>query len=187
MFWLIWHMGFWLLVAFALGLFVGRQVWSGDARSVEADEALAELEKQRRENENLARRLGDCEVRAADKPDAQETGAAETVKTGATVMPDSEPVAAVAAETEPQVQAEETIKTGAAALPNLDGAAGEDDLTRIKGLGPKAAAALADGGIRSFAQIAAWSAEDVAAWDEKINGRGRITRDNWVEQAKDLA
>ncbi|ODT00237.1 MAG: hypothetical protein ABS49_05860 [Erythrobacter sp. SCN 62-14] len=67
-------------------------------------------------------------------------------------------------------------------------AASADDLTRIKGLGPKIAALLAELGVTSFAQIASWSDEDVAEIDAKL-GRfsGRISRDQWVMQARLLA
>lgn len=63
-----------------------------------------------------------------------------------------------------------------------------DDLTRIKGLGPKIAALLGEFGVTTFAQIAAWTPEEVERIDAKM-GRfsGRITRDQWVEQAKMLA
>lgn len=63
-----------------------------------------------------------------------------------------------------------------------------DDLTRIKGLGPKLVSLLADLGITTFAQIAAWSDSDVARIDAQL-GRftGRVTRDQWVEQAKLLS
>ena len=57
----------------------------------------------------------------------------------------------------------------------------------IKGLGPKAAASLNEAGIASLAQIAAWSEADIASWDERINGRGRIVRDDWVGQARRLS
>ena len=67
-------------------------------------------------------------------------------------------------------------------------AASADDLTRIKGLGPKIAALLAELGVTSFAQIASWSDDDVAEIDAKL-GRfsGRISRDQWVMQARLLA
>lgn len=67
-------------------------------------------------------------------------------------------------------------------------AASADDLTRIKGLGPKIAALLNELGVTSYAQIAAWSAEDAAAIDAKL-GRfsGRISRDQWIAQAQLLA
>jgi predicted flap endonuclease-1-like 5' DNA nuclease len=67
-------------------------------------------------------------------------------------------------------------------------AATPDDLTRIKGLGPKLSALLGEFGIVSFAQIAAWQPADIERIDAKL-GRfsGRITRDKWVEQARLLA
>ncbi len=63
-----------------------------------------------------------------------------------------------------------------------------DDLTRIKGLGPKIAALLGEFGISTFAQIAALTPEEVERIDAKM-GRfaGRITRDQWVAQAQLLA
>lgn len=63
-----------------------------------------------------------------------------------------------------------------------------DDLTRIKGLGPKLAALLGEFGIITFAQIAAWTPGEIERIDAKL-GRfsGRIVRDKWVEQAVLLA
>ncbi len=63
-----------------------------------------------------------------------------------------------------------------------------DDLTRIKGLGPKLAALLGELGVTRYAQIAAWSPEEIERIDAHL-GRfsGRIVRDQWVEQAKLLA
>lgn len=63
-----------------------------------------------------------------------------------------------------------------------------DDLTRIKGLGPKLRTHLAGLGITSFAQIAAWDEAEIDRIDAQL-GRfeGRIRRDNWPEQARFLA
>jgi predicted flap endonuclease-1-like 5' DNA nuclease len=67
-------------------------------------------------------------------------------------------------------------------------AAAADDLSRIKGVGPKLVALLGELGVISYAQIAAWSDADIQRIDARL-GRfaGRITRDQWVEQAKLLA
>lgn len=80
-----------------------------------------------------------------------------------------------------------TVATPAAADPAVSSTA-PDDLTRIKGLGPKLAALLVELGVTTFAQIAAWDDAAVARIDAQL-GRfsGRITRDQWVEQAKLLA
>ncbi len=68
------------------------------------------------------------------------------------------------------------------------GLSGSDELTRIKGLGPKIATLLAEMGITRFAQIAAWDDAEIDRIDAEL-GRfaGRIRRDAWVEQAKLLS
>jgi predicted flap endonuclease-1-like 5' DNA nuclease len=59
-----------------------------------------------------------------------------------------------------------------------------DELTRMKGLGPKAAALLAGMGVTRYDQIAAWNAADIARVDAQMGAfQGRIARDRWVEQA----
>lgn len=63
-----------------------------------------------------------------------------------------------------------------------------DDLSRIKGLGPKLQALLPTLGLRTYAQIAALSEADLAELDAKLGAfAGRPAKDNWVEQAKYLA
>jgi large subunit ribosomal protein L21 len=62
-----------------------------------------------------------------------------------------------------------------------------DDLTQLSGVGPVLAQKLIDGGVTSFAQIAAWKKKDVEEFDEKLSFKGRIEREGWVAQAKKLA
>jgi predicted flap endonuclease-1-like 5' DNA nuclease len=62
-----------------------------------------------------------------------------------------------------------------------------DDLTRMVGIGPKLAAALAERGVTQFAQIAAWTAEDLAEVDKALDLKGRAVRDAWVAQARRFA
>lgn len=64
---------------------------------------------------------------------------------------------------------------------------GADDLTRISGVGPVIVGKLHDLGVTTFAQIAAWTPEDIAAMDEKLNFKGRIERDEWLKQAAEFA
>ena len=62
-----------------------------------------------------------------------------------------------------------------------------DDLSMIKGLGPKLRVILEGLGVTSFGQIAAWSDEDLARIDPQLGAfAGRPARDSWVEQAKFL-
>ena len=65
-------------------------------------------------------------------------------------------------------------------------AAGGDDLKQLSGVGPALEKKLHEAGVTTFAQIAAWTDEDVAAMDEKLSFKGRIEREGWIAQAKDL-
>jgi predicted flap endonuclease-1-like 5' DNA nuclease len=63
-----------------------------------------------------------------------------------------------------------------------------DDLKQIKGVGPKLEKQLHSMGFYHFDQIASWTADEVAWVDENMTGfNGRVTRDDWVAQAKALA
>ena len=62
-----------------------------------------------------------------------------------------------------------------------------DDLTRISGVGLVIVKKLHALDVTSFAQIAAWTPEDVADMDEKLSFKGRIDRDDWLVQAAEFA
>ncbi|WP_454849029.1 5' DNA nuclease [Rhizobium binxianense] len=62
-----------------------------------------------------------------------------------------------------------------------------DDLKLIAGIGPKLEQVLNARGVRSFAEIAAWTDEEVARLDAELGVNGRIVRDDWVGQAKVLS
>lgn len=62
-----------------------------------------------------------------------------------------------------------------------------DDLTRIKGVGPKLATRLGELGITGFVQIAGWDEAEIDRIDAELGRfQGRIRRDDWVEQARFL-
>ena len=62
-----------------------------------------------------------------------------------------------------------------------------DDLTQIKGVGPRIAGKLRERGVTTFAQIAEWDDAMVEHMDQGLGFSGRITRDRWNDQARMLA
>ena len=60
-----------------------------------------------------------------------------------------------------------------------------DDLKQLSGVGPALEKKLHAAGVKSFEQIAAWSAEDAEAINEKISSKGRVEKEGWVDQAKE--
>jgi large subunit ribosomal protein L21 len=91
----------------------------------------------------------------------------------------------------PKPKAEDAPKAEAAPLAAAAPAAAAsgavpDDISLIGGIGPKIHKALTDLGISTFAQIAAWSPEDVERIEGEIKQKGRVAREEWIEQAKDL-
>ncbi|MEJ6478392.1 MAG: 50S ribosomal protein L21 [Octadecabacter sp.] len=86
----------------------------------------------------------------------------------------------------PKVEAKPEAKKAApkkAAAKATDG----DDLTQISGVGPVMVKKLHAEGVTTFAQIAAWTPEQVTDMDEKLNFKGRIDRDEWLKQAAEFA
>lgn len=107
---------------------------------------------------------------------------------GATAQP------ATSVEAEPVVSADVPPAEEAPAIPSSEPGGGETqpafatDLTQIKGLGPKLAAALAERGITRVDQIAALSPDAAADLDAGLGAfQGRMARDRWIEQAKLLS
>ncbi|WP_372890692.1 NADH:ubiquinone oxidoreductase [Rhodosalinus sp.] len=101
------------------------------------------------------------------------------------------PAAPAPAARETETETEATEDDGAGTKPALRDApraGGADDLKQIKGVGPKLEQLLNRMGVYHFDQIAGWSAEEVAWVDANLEGfKGRVTRDDWVAQARALA
>lgn len=76
---------------------------------------------------------------------------------------------------------------GAKSLFDAGSASKPDDLKMISGVGPKLEGLLNELGIYNFAQVAAFTADDIARVNERLSFTGRIEREQWVEQAKLLA
>lgn len=117
---------------------------------------------------SLAKAMGDTVARI--------TGEAPSVKL------DPVPMLAVKARPDPRAK----VAAGGPALLKKPRGGKADDLTKIKGLGPKMRDTLNGLGIYHYDQIATWT-ETEAAWvDAEVKARGRVARDGWVEQAKAL-
>lgn len=67
-----------------------------------------------------------------------------------------------------------------------EAAAVKDDVKLIGGVGPALEKKLAALGITSLKQIAEFTAEDITRVDEELSFKGRIEREDWIGQAKDL-
>ena len=91
-----------------------------------------------------------------------------------------------------------TAKTKAAQAPTNDAVGARpdslmapngkaDDLTRIKGIGPKLSTRLNDIGIYHFKQIAKWSDQEAQWVDDYLASKGRVGRESWVSQARILS
>lgn len=130
-------------------------------------------------------------------PDALDEGAAPAARNQALIDAPPAVRAASFADTGPDILAGigEIVAAGAAAevaaaqTASAASAAGQgDDLSRIKGAGPKLVTLLGQLGVTRFAQIAAWSDADIDRMDAQLGTfAGRIRRDGWVEQCKLLS
>jgi large subunit ribosomal protein L21 len=76
-------------------------------------------------------------------------------------------------------------KPVAAAAPIND--AKSDDISLVGGIGPKMEAGMRELGYNTFASIAAMTPEQVAAAEAHLKQKGRFAREEWIEQAKELA
>ena len=61
-----------------------------------------------------------------------------------------------------------------------------DDMSKLNGAGPQVVQKLNDGGIFHYWQLAAMTPEDVTKVDRELKLSGRIDREGWVNQAREL-
>jgi large subunit ribosomal protein L21 len=78
--------------------------------------------------------------------------------------------------------------SAAAAAPKADAApaAASGDLKKLVGVGPALEKKLIAAGVTSLEQVGAWTDADVSKIDEELSLKGRIEREGWIAQAKDL-
>jgi predicted flap endonuclease-1-like 5' DNA nuclease len=177
----------WLLLALAalIGLFAGWIIW-GRRSEVSIDTSEAD---------QLRADLNACHAKHADK-DAEiaDLRAQATAPTALAAAPAPAPVKAdVAADSASQDFDGDGVIEGkdeGQKPTTLDAPRGgaADDLKKIKGVGPKMEQICNRLGFWHFDQIAAWTDAEVAWVDANLEGfKGRVSRDNWVEQSALLA
>lgn len=130
-----------------------------------------------------------------DEPEATRAAHAAAVEAAAKAARDASPVESPsepvqAPKSDPEPAPEAAPVAGISAPAKLDGPRGgeADDLKKIKGVGPKLEALLNRMGFYHYDQVANWSEDEVAWVDENLEGfKGRVSRDDWVAQARTLA
>lgn len=196
-----------ILVAFVLGVAIGYLLRTrvfppistpGDGRGITLES------RQERPAHSLLRGGRAAKPRAGDTGGAKANAAAGTAKAAASAREKRAAHAkakerAATANEQQAAPGDETLATPA--TEGQAGAASEaksepseapanakpDNLQEIKGIGAVLEKKLNAIGIERFEQIASWSESDIAKIDETLNFRGRIQRERWVEQARELA
>jgi NADH-quinone oxidoreductase subunit E len=126
----------------------------------------------------LALTKGDTVARITGEEEAAAPAAPARKKAKSKPAPKAEAEPAPASES-PVAEVEPKLLSEAQGAP--------DDLKKISGVGPKLEKLLNGLGIYHFSQIAAWTEAEIAWVDNRLKFKGRIERDDWVEQARKLA
>lgn len=176
-----------IILAAVLGLIVGWLIWARRSRTVvdtgEADRVRAELDACRAQHSEKDTRIAELETDLRN------------ATSDVIVTPVTTPVAALTDETASDgvdYDGDGIIEGSAEGVKpeTLSEARGgqADDLKQIKGIGPKLEKLCNALGFYHFDQIASWSADEEAWVDANLEGfKGRVSRDQWIAQAKVLA
>lgn len=155
MIWLFGEIWMWILAGFLLGVLVGWWIWARNAPPLIVDPVIVNQLRAELDGANAALARTESDLNASQN--ARKALEASLAAAGTPVAP--------------------------LFLEAPDGPA--DDLTVIRGIGPRLAVLLNSIGIFHLRQLARWSDADIAEVDAKLGAfKGRISRDNWIEQAK---
>ena len=121
------------------------------------------------------------QARAAKAAETATAVSAPKAKPAAKAAPKKEAAPAAKAPAKKAAPKKAAAKPAAEAAPAV-----VDDLKLISGVGPALEKKLHDNGVTSLSQVAAWGPDDIASFDEKLSFHGRIEREDWIGQAKDL-
>ncbi|MEM7330079.1 MAG: hypothetical protein AAF437_15155 [Pseudomonadota bacterium] len=158
----------------------------------QADEIEPELADEESAEDETVTSNADAESEAEPEPEPETDADAEADLAPEDVADVEEPE--VEADVE-AAEAETDVHPSEAMLAELEGkqpvqvdrpSEGGDDLTTITGIGPRIAEVLNGLGIWTFAQIADWQPENETWIENHLSFKGRVSREDWVGQAKEL-
>lgn len=158
---------------------------SSDAKAAEPEAAAPKAAAPKASASKTASTAKKSSAAKTTKTAAAKKATAPAKKAAATKPAATKTAASKSAATKSAAKAKPAAKKPAAKA--AAAATGPDDLKLIKGVGKLNETRLNEEGITTFAQVAAWKKADIAAFDEKLNFKGRIEREEWVPQAKALA
>jgi predicted flap endonuclease-1-like 5' DNA nuclease len=157
---------------------------------VGSEEALAELERVTKRMRERDAYLAELEQVYAQRSEALLKAESELDKLRADLAQQTRRVSELEQQLSERANAPRPTPVAAEKRPSQpppSGPQSSHDLTRIRGIGPGYARALYALGVSSFAHIAAWTPDDIATFGKKLKTpAGRIERDRWIEQARDL-
>jgi predicted flap endonuclease-1-like 5' DNA nuclease len=159
------------------------------AEAAEAEEQ-AKAEAAEAEAQAKAEAAAEAEAKAEAEAEAKAKADAQAKAEAAEKAEAAAKAAAEKTAEEADHNHEEEVGEGEAKPELLTEARGgkADDLKKIKGVGPKLEKELNAAGVFHFDQIASWTKEEVQWADyHLVSFKGRVSRDNWVDQAKELA
>jgi len=160
------------------------------AAAAAAEEAKADLAQMKRALDKARDRIGELE-KEAESGQGQlglgVGGAAAGLVAGAAGAKGASGDAELAAERD-NLQAQlDTLKASLeSGAEYASGAKQADDLTEISGVGPGLSTKLNSFGIYTYRQIADWEKNSIDAFDALLAFPGRIERDDWQKQARQL-
>lgn len=181
-----------------------------DTASKETEEELARLRWRNRYLEGRLAYFEESESQTQEDEVAEQPNDEQVAETSPEVVPSEPendpsseatdapetPENADAAEDAELVATDDDVHPSEAMLAELEGVrpeqvskpdSGGDDLTAISGIGPRIAEVLNELGIWTYAQIANWNADNATWIENHLSFKGRVGREDWVNQAKALA
>lgn len=182
-----------IAIAFILGCIIGcllKRMFAAEepVNTVAAGTAVAAAATATAASSALRRETAPAPVTPEPDPAPGPAVAMAPAPVMAATVPSAKPKSKPSAASKPATKPSPAPKPKAAAKPKTAPATAKpDDLKLIVGIGPVNERKLNALGVNRFRQIAAWKPKDEVNYGEKLEFPGRIEREEWVRQAKNLA